>query len=449
MPGSKEGKNIVIIGGGIIGCTSAYYLTHHPQFDPLLHNVTLIEATKIAGGASGKAGGLLTSWAYPANIVQLSFDLHEQLAEEHDGAHRWGYRRVRCGQLTATALDDRMPKHESWSNASILLGKWRRGDRTGVKPSVLPSDLDWFAAETAKAYEEIADEKTTAQVHPLQFTNEMARLSEEAGAKIVLGMVTNINCTVPSDMTNAKGNEDAVTTAPLLSFAGPTQKVVSVTYTDKKSGETKTIPADTIVLAAGPWTPTLLPDVPMASLRAHSVTIRPKRPISAYCLFTEITLPDHTQPTTDATKPPRGQASASTAPVTRILSPEFYARPNNEVYICGQGDVDAPLPASSDLVEVSSAACAELVAAASAVSDVLRDGIITGRRACYLPTMDVGGSGGPLIGETDVKGMILAAGHSCWGILNAPATGKVVSELILDGEVRCADVANLDPKKIL
>jgi glycine/D-amino acid oxidase-like deaminating enzyme len=392
---------------------------------------------------------LLASWAYPVNIVQLSFDLHEQLAEEHDGAHQWGYRRVRCGQLTATALDDRTPKHDSWSNASILLGKWRRGDRAGAKPSVLPCDLDWFAPETAKAYEEIADDRTTAQVHPLQFTNAMARLSEEAGAKIVLGTVTDINCTVRDDAANAEGNEDTPTIVSLSSFAGPTQKVVSVTYTDKASGETKIIPADTIVIAAGPWTPTLLPDVPMASLRAHSVTIRPKRPVSAYCLFTEITLPDHTQPTTDATKSPRSQAGTATAPRTRTLSPELYARPNNEVYICGRGDVDSALPASSDLVEVSSAACAELVAAASAVSDELRDGIVTGRRACYLPTMDVGGSGGPLIGGTDVEGLILAAGHSCWGILNAPATGKVVSELILDGEVRCADVSSLDPKKIL
>jgi glycine/D-amino acid oxidase-like deaminating enzyme len=56
MAGDEQ-KNIVIIGGGIIGATSAYFLTHHPSYNPEKHKVILLEATKIAGGASGKAGG--------------------------------------------------------------------------------------------------------------------------------------------------------------------------------------------------------------------------------------------------------------------------------------------------------------------------------------------------------------------------------------------------------
>ena len=56
MAGDEQ-KNIVVIGGGIIGATSAYFLTHHPSYNPEKHNVILLEATKIAGGASGKAGG--------------------------------------------------------------------------------------------------------------------------------------------------------------------------------------------------------------------------------------------------------------------------------------------------------------------------------------------------------------------------------------------------------
>jgi glycine/D-amino acid oxidase-like deaminating enzyme len=62
MTTSSERKNIVIIGGGIIGCTTAYFLTRHPAFDPSKHTITLLEASKIAGGASGKAGGLLGEW---------------------------------------------------------------------------------------------------------------------------------------------------------------------------------------------------------------------------------------------------------------------------------------------------------------------------------------------------------------------------------------------------
>src|SRR2546421_7757181 len=113
-------------GGGIIGCTTAYYLTRHPRFNPSFHSVTLVEATKIANGASGKAGGLLASWAYPSNIAGLSFDLHDQLAKEHNGVELWGYRRVQCGQLTAMGHKPiGNSKPESRSDSTIMLGKWR------------------------------------------------------------------------------------------------------------------------------------------------------------------------------------------------------------------------------------------------------------------------------------------------------------------------------------
>jgi glycine/D-amino acid oxidase-like deaminating enzyme len=55
--------HIVIVGGGIIGCTTAYYLTRHPAFSPSTV-VTILEASKVgvAQGASGKAGGLVAKY---------------------------------------------------------------------------------------------------------------------------------------------------------------------------------------------------------------------------------------------------------------------------------------------------------------------------------------------------------------------------------------------------
>lgn len=68
------GRNIVIIGGGIIGCTTAYYVSRHPSFSPSV-NVTILEASAYgaAQGASGKAGGLVSKQAYPEELVELSF----------------------------------------------------------------------------------------------------------------------------------------------------------------------------------------------------------------------------------------------------------------------------------------------------------------------------------------------------------------------------------------
>ncbi len=50
---------IVICGGGVIGCTLAYFLTQKvPRKDI---EVILIEEIEIAAAASGKAGGFLAS----------------------------------------------------------------------------------------------------------------------------------------------------------------------------------------------------------------------------------------------------------------------------------------------------------------------------------------------------------------------------------------------------
>ena len=44
--------------------------------------------------------------------------------------------------------------------------------------------------------------------------------------------------------------------------------------------------------------------------------------------------------------------------------------------------------------------------------------------------------------------MFMAAGHTCWGIQNGPATGKIMSEYVLDGKVSSVEnVEGLDPRK--
>ena len=393
-----------------------------------------MEAAKIGNGASGKAGGLVASWAYPDNIAGLSFELHNQLAQEHGGAELWGYRRVHCGQLTAVRypiVPDGKP--QSMSSSTIALGKWWSGG--GKKTSMLPHDLNWFDVEAVQSYEEFADPNSTAQVHPAHFTSCMVKLAEQSGARVVLGTVEHINC---SDIGNAPGDS-----TPLTSLQDSTQKkIVSLTYTDKATSAKHTMQASKIILAAGPWTPTLMPQVQMSPLRAHSVTLKLKQQVSAYCLFADITLgaaslsPDHAEPIDPLLS-------------SKTISLEIYARPNNEVYICSQGDFEVPLPRPTDAVEVSTQSCQEIIDAATRVSDELRDGLVTGRRACYLPVMNGGTRSDPLVGYTDVEGLLLATRHSCWGISNAPATGKMISELIFDGKVACTDIGNLDPRNIL
>lgn len=355
-----------------------------------------MEATRIAGGASGKAGGLLALWAYPACIVPLSYRLHKELAEQHGGAERWGYRGVHCGQLDARGI---LGGGGGRSEDAVSLQKRSKKALAMLRAAGVPEDLDWIAAEGIESYEEMGTPETTAQVHPYHFTTSMAQLAEASGARIIYGSATFI--------TQASG------------------AVTGVTFTPRDDDTTQTLPADTVLLTAGPWTSTIWPAAPISALRAHSVTIRPTRPVSAYALFTSITQPH------------------SRIPVT----PEIYARPNNEVYACGDGDTLVALPARSSSVAVDEHRCQAIVEHVGSVSAALRDGEVTARQACYLPNVTRGQ--GPLVGETGVKGLLMGAGHTCWGIQNAPGTGKCLSELVWEGEVRSADLKSLDPRAVM
>lgn len=52
-------RKIIIVGGGIIGVSSAYYLTQSAKYDQETTEIVIVEGSGIASGASGKAGGLL------------------------------------------------------------------------------------------------------------------------------------------------------------------------------------------------------------------------------------------------------------------------------------------------------------------------------------------------------------------------------------------------------
>ena len=422
-------------GGGIIGTTSAYYLADHPSFDPNNGDtITLLEATRIAGGASGKAGGLLARWAYPACIVPLSFELHRNLAEKYDGAKRWGYRGLWCGELEAKGrpgktsgskggigikgdgsgrqgglhsvadVDCSDEENDNTNGASVSLQKRSKELISRLHAAGVPDDLDWVDSNSTVSYDAMGNPDTTAQVHPYQFTTSIAQLAEEKGVRIRIGSAKSIN-------------RDSSSGA-----------VQSVSFVDKESNSTETLSATDVVVAAGPWTSKVLPPAPISALRAHSVTIKPSRPVSAFALFTEIQTP--------SAKSSKGKVTAT---------PEIYARPNDEVYACGEGDTMVPLPESTDAVEVDEDRCDNIIKNVGSISDELHNGEVKVHQACYLPNVAAGG--GPLIGRTNVLGLFVASGHTCWGIQNGPGTGKLMSEFVWDGDAKSANVKSLDPRK--
>ncbi|KAL1748286.1 FAD dependent oxidoreductase [Schizophyllum fasciatum] len=407
----SEPKNIVIVGGGIVGCTTAYYIANHPSFSGA-DGVTVLEASKhgVAQGASGKAGGLVARWAYPKEIVNVSFEEHVRLAEEHNGKDRWGWRFVNCGSWEGRgdtgAVDSGSGVGKGGKRKSLekTLGLNPQDAPHTRKSKGLPDDLLWVDEGLTDTYSPMAATGHTAQVHPYLFTTSMMDLAREKGAQLVLGRATGVE-----------------------QKAG---HVTGVTYVDNDSGDTRSLPATHVVLSAGAWSPRIVDQLPITGTRAHSVTIYPQPDvtISPYVLFTEITLPVGSR--------------------TKLVSPEIYARPDNEVYACGPGD-DSALPDTVDEVEADEEACESVRKHVASISAALREGKVDKRQACFLPIVSAGG--GPIVGEATsiAKGLIIATGHTCWGICNAPGTAKALSELILQGKIRCANLKKLHPNNFV
>src|SRR6476661_4324068 len=91
---------VVVIGGGIIGCSTAYHLARDHKA-----NVVLIDRGKLTGGSTWHAAGLVGQLRSSASITQVlrySVDLYKRLEAETGLATGW--RQTGCLRL-ATNLD--------------------------------------------------------------------------------------------------------------------------------------------------------------------------------------------------------------------------------------------------------------------------------------------------------------------------------------------------------
>jgi len=263
----------------------------------------------------------------------------------------------------------------------------------------LPPHIGWVDGDLASA-RRMGDEATTAQVHPRKLTEALVASALRRGGRLVRGAVS------------AVAHEGGRVTGVVVDGA--------------------LLPASTVILAMGPWTSASDLGVPLpaiAAQRYHSTVLRPRAggpPVTPDALFTRI----------PAAGAPGG-----------VLEPEVYPRPDGEVYVCGLPD-GVPLPRTAAGVAPDAAACAQLQALAARVASCLGDAEVVAAQACYLPTTADGNA--PALGRhPSVDGLILAAGHSCWGILNAPATGLAVAELVVHGAARSVDLAALAPARLM
>lgn len=128
-----------------------------------------------------------------------------------------------------------------------------------------------------------------------------------------------------------------------------------------------------------------------------------------------------------------------------MISVEVFPRSDGSTHITALSDV-VPLPTDPAAVKPDSEAIGRLQAIAERLSPIFRPERIIARQACFRPVTQ---DGLPLIGKVPRSdGLYVATGHNVWGILNSPATGEAIAELIAEGAAQSIDLAPFDPMRL-
>ncbi|EKX32732.1 hypothetical protein GUITHDRAFT_160318 [Guillardia theta CCMP2712] len=233
-------------------------------------------------------------------------------------------------------------------------------------------------------------EKTIAQVHPKQLTEALMKSALDHGCSFHVGVVQEIKTELRGDSKHVAG--------------------VIV--------DSQFVPCEKVVIAMGPWSSQCTQGLklpPMLGQKYHSVLMQNERELSQAIFF------------------------------HGLGDPEVYPRPKGEVYVTGFPDTPVAVEDLPGQEVVRPDVVNRLTETMKLVSTELGRAEVTRYQACYLP---ISVDGLPLIGKLEeVEGVYIATGHGCWGILNGPATGLVMSELIVDGVAKSVDISPFDPNR--
>jgi len=284
-----------------------------------------------------------------------------------------------------------------------IAGDWGYRRMTAYSGFVVPeadarrhvrSQLDWLSDGIIIA-QQLGTTETTGIVHPRKFTAAMMNAAQEHGTELRCGQVTSL-------VRRADG-----------------AKVGGVEV------DGGVIEADAVVVAMGPWS--LLAarwmDLPAVfGQRSPSIVYDTVKDVPADALFLEC------------------QEESGT-----VVSVEVFPRADGSTHITAFSD-EAPLPLDPAAVTPDSSAIDRLQSIAERLSPLFRSEKIIARQACFRPVTQ---DGLPLIGKVvGAKGAYVASGHNVWGILNAPATGEALAELIADGVAVSTDLTPFDPVRL-
>ncbi|KAL7934238.1 FAD dependent oxidoreductase [Trichoderma chlorosporum] len=401
--------NTVILGSGVIGLSSAYYLLQHQPGD----SIHLIDsANELFASASGYAGGFLAKdWFRPelAPLAELSFEEHRKLAEEEGGREKWGYAKSVTVSYEPNGPLMNGKRGEDW----LLEGASRAGLVDSRRPHQEGEVPGWLRRADGDSVSVIDDGSGTAILDPLRFCKFLLEKVKAAGVHI---------------------HNPASASRVEIDEAG---KLCGIVVCHAETSEETLIPTTRVLLSAGCWTSYIFNDlfknryyvdVPIESLGGHSLIVKaPGEVTTCHSVYTTM----------------------------GALSPEVYSRPDGVIYVAGVNHASIPLPKPTvkavtfnESIDKLKDIARRLIATPNGEDlEIVREGLcfrpITKRGTPYiarLPEEKLGEGFNP--NEQTTGGVFIASGHGPWGITLSLGTGKVVAEM-MSGKPLSADISSL------
>jgi glycine/D-amino acid oxidase-like deaminating enzyme len=365
--GEVRSADAVVIGGGIVGVSAAVHLATTGR------RVVLIERTEIAAGASGRNSGVVQ---HPFDPVLV--DLHLETLAFYRGLEGLSMPAAPVGLLLVTHDVDgarRLTAERSATHPHLRPTFVPPGQMASLEPSV--------ARGVAACRLDIG-----YPVAPAAATNACAAWARSLGVEIRLGAGAGVW------------------------RAGDRAAGVALESGDR-------IAAADVVVAAGPWTPTIVD--PSGAWR----------PIGAnWGVVVPIELgdgPQHVMEEAEISIEPGAEADG--------LGIAFSLVTADRVSSLGSTFLDDE-PDADDLVPV-------LVGRGETFVPSIATAVLGQARRCARP---LSVDGRPLVGLVPgTDGLWVAAGHGPWGISIGPASGRLVADLV-DGRVPAPPSA-LDPAR--
>lgn len=254
----------------------------------------------------------------------------------------------------------------------------------------VPSKLDWLSDGVIIAHR-LGTPETTAIIHPHKFTSAIMSAAQRHSAELRRAQVTGM--VRSADGSRVRGAEV----------------------------DGALVEADAVVIAMGPWSLMAAAWVYLPAVFGQgspSLVYDTGRDVPADALFLEY----------------HEESGA-------VLTVEVFPRADGSTHIAALSD-QAPLPIDPAAVMPDPSEIDRLQIICERLSPVFRSERIIARQACFRPVTQ---DGLPLIGAVpQSEGVYVATGRSVWGILNAPATGEALAELIAEGLSSTTDLTPFD-----